>query len=70
MSYSSLIPATLLGPSDRIPFLAWLRTMPLPFHARLRIYFAWLDYNSASYTDDEIQSLALVEESHGQSPQE
>jgi hypothetical protein len=31
--------------------------MPVPFHDRLRVYFSWLDYNSASYTADEIDSL-------------
>jgi hypothetical protein len=61
MSYLQLIPDTILEASDRSAFLNWIRSMPLPFHARLRIYFAWLDYNSASYTADEIDSLNIRE---------
>lgn len=57
MSYFRLIPDHLLLPSQRSAFLAWLHSTPIPFFARLRIYFAWLDYNSASYSDDEIDSL-------------
>jgi len=61
MSYHSLIPDQLIHFASRLAFLAWLRTMPIPFHARLRIYFAWLDYNSVSYTAEEIDSLHIQE---------
>lgn len=57
MSYFRLIPDDLLLPSQRTEFLAWLNSIPIPFFARLRIYFAWLDFNSASYSADEIDSL-------------
>jgi len=57
LSYFHLIPDHLLRRHSRTAFLAWLRTMPVPFHDRLRVYFSWLDYNSASYTADEIDSL-------------
>jgi hypothetical protein len=61
MSYFNLIPPTLLLSTSRIAFLAWLRSVPIPFHSRLRIYFAWLDYNSISYTPEEIDSLNFPE---------
>jgi len=61
MSYFQLIPDSLLLPTSRLAFLAWLRSVPIPFHSRLRIYFAWLDYNSISYTAEEIDSLNFRE---------
>jgi len=62
MSYFQLIPDPLLLPASRLAFLAWLTSAPIPFHSRLRIYFAWLDYNSASYTAQEIDSLKPKED--------
>ena len=61
MSYFQLIPEGLLLAQDRVAFLAWLNSLPLTFFTRLRIYFAWLDYNSANYTADEIDSLKKPE---------
>jgi hypothetical protein len=58
MSYFQLIPDQLLAPTSRQPLMAWIQSLPIDFHARLRLYFAWLDYNSASYTAEEIASLS------------
>lgn len=57
MPYLELIPERLLLPQHRDEFLSWLRSMPLEFFDRLRIYFAYLDYNHTYYTPDEIDSL-------------
>ena len=61
MSYFQLIPDQLLAPTSRQPLMAWIQSLPIDFHARLRLYFAWLDYNSASYTAEEIDSLHIQE---------
>jgi hypothetical protein len=68
MSYFRLIPDDLILPSQKTAFLAWLTYMPISFNSRMHIYFAWLDYNSASYSADEIDSLRDQEVSPG-SPQ-
>lgn len=61
MSYLSLIPTDLRALDQRLQFLAWLRSIPISFHQRLRIYFEWLDLHQASYTSDEIASLNVKE---------
>ena len=61
MSYISLIPVNLQPLEQRSTFLHWLRSMPVTFDQRMRIYFQWLDLNGASYTPDEIHSLNLKE---------
>ena len=68
MSYFQFIPEHLLLAHDRIAFLAWLRTLPVAFHSRLRVYFAWLDFHSASYTADEIESLNQPETTFDSQP--
>jgi hypothetical protein len=59
MPYISMIPRHLLALDQRQPFLDWLRSLPITFHARLRIYFDWLDLNASPYTPDEIDSLSI-----------
>jgi hypothetical protein len=61
MSYISFVPPVLLALEKRSAFLDWLRSMPVTFHARLRIYFDWLDLNAVDYTADEIDSLKTPE---------
>lgn len=61
MSYLSLIPVDLQSLEQRQAFLTWLRSMPITFHQRMRIYFVWLDLHAASYTAEEIDSLNVKE---------
>lgn len=60
MSYVSLIPKNLLALEQKEAFLDWLRSMPITLHARLRVYFSWLDLHDQPYTPDEIDSLKPV----------
>jgi hypothetical protein len=61
MSYISFVPPELLALEKRSAFLVWLRNLPVTFHARLRVYFDWLDLNAVAYTADEIDSLKAPE---------
>lgn len=61
MSYLSMIPVDLQSLESRQAFLTWLRSMPITFHQRLRIYFEWLDLHAESYTAEEIDSLKVEE---------
>lgn len=61
MDYITFIPHDLLALENRSSFLDWLRSMPVAFHSRLRIYFDWLDLNAVAYTADEIDSLKTPE---------
>lgn len=64
MAYVSFIPLELRALEKRSEFLEWLRSLPVTFHARLRVYFDWLDLNGAPYTPDEIDSLETPEPAH------
>jgi hypothetical protein len=57
MSILETIPPTLLDVLARPQFIVWLQSLPIDFHARLTIYFWWLDYFLLPYTPDEINSL-------------
>jgi hypothetical protein len=57
MSIWDIIPVDFEPIQERSAFVAWLHSLPLSFHSRLDIYFRWLDYHTASYSADEIDSL-------------
>jgi hypothetical protein len=61
LSHLALIPTDLRALDQRLQFLVWLRSMPITFHQRLRIYFEWLDLHAVAYTTDEIDSLNVKE---------
>ncbi len=57
MSYLNVVPPPLLELTARPQFIDWLKSVPVPFHDKLRCYFAWLDYNDAAYTDPDLIDL-------------
>ena len=57
MSIFADIPLQYQFPFVRDHFLLWLRSLPISFHDRLHIYFAWLNHFEQPYTTDEIDSL-------------
>lgn len=61
MSYMVFLPDELKQLQKRLEFITWLRSLQIPFMARMRIYFEWLDQHNAAYTADEIDSLKTKE---------
>lgn len=57
MSLRDAIPADLLQFVHRPQFIVWLQSLPINFHARLQLYFYWIDFHQVPYTPDEIESL-------------